>query len=426
MKLVLNKALLPILFEFILFISSIEFCFSFLFQFFGLQRFAMIPYLRLVVLFFSFSYLLKNRLISVKQFYKISIKSKSENVLVLLWIIFVFIGFFIGILQRNPILYLFTDVIYIFFGYFLYRIFSSNQILLQEISVDLTKKQENKFVILVFIFSIIGLLLKVELPPFLVVFSLAFSIYLYNKKEYKLMVLSVVPFLLQIITSNRALLIVFIIIIFFAFVQNKFSKQNIMTLLLLCLFLLIFSFFFLDDFLKLFIDFLPDNSTLKYRLAQIYFMLKGNVDWNSPSFLSLKQRIDEAEAVVKFWCSSPINFLFGGGMGATMEGFSFKDAGVTGSALLGKSSVHNIHLLPFSLIFRHGLLGIVLFCILIYNLVKYLFNIILSDKSLFKTLVVFQFCWILYSFPAASYLWTCPLFWITLAYISNEKKIKFS
>lgn len=426
MKLVLNKASLPILFEFILFISSIEFCFSFLFQFFGIQRFAMIPYLRLVVLFFSFLYLLKNRLIAVKQFYKISIKLKSENVLVLLWIIFVFTGFFIGILQRNPILYLFTDVIYIFCGYFFYRIFSSNQILLQELSVDLTKKQENKFVILVFIFSIIGLLLKVELPSFLVVFSLAFSIYLYNKKEYKSMVLSVAPFLLQIITSNRALLIVFIIIIFFALVQNKFSKKNIMTFLLLCLFLLIFSFFFLDDFLKLFIDFLPDNSTLKHRLAQIYFMLKGNVNWNSPSFLSLKQRIDEAEAVVKFWCSSPINFLFGGGMGATMEGFSFKDGGVTGSALLGKSSVHNIHLLPFSLIFRHGLLGIVLFCILIYNLVKYLFNIILSDKSLFKTLIVFQFCWILYSFSAASYLWTCPLFWITLAYISNEKKIKFS
>jgi hypothetical protein len=155
-------------------------------------------------------------------------------------------------------------------------------------------------------------------------------------------------------------------------------------------------------------------------------LLKGNVDWNSPSFLSLKQRIDEAKIVVQYWCSNPIHFLFGGGMGATVEGFGFKDTGVAGSALLGKSSIHNIHLLPFSLIFRHGILGIVLFIILIYNLIKYFFKIILSQKSLFKTVIVFQFCWILYSFPAASYLWTCPLFWITLAYISNEKRIKIS
>ena len=123
---------------------------------------------------------------------------------------------------------------------------------------------------------------------------------------------------------------------------------------------------------------------------------------------------------------NPFNFLFGGGMGATIEGFSFKDSGIADSALLGKTAIHNIHLLPFSLIFRYGVIGIGLFFMLVYNLFKYLFRIILWESSLFKTLIVFQFCWILYSFPAASYLWTCPLFWITLAYVSNEKRINFS
>jgi hypothetical protein len=215
--------------------------------------------------------------------------------------------------------------------------------------------------------------------------------------------------------------------IFFSFAQNRLLKRNLKTLLLLSVFLLIFSFFFLDDILKFIINYLPEKSTLKDRLAQIYLMLsKGKINWSSPAMLSLSQRIDEAKLVTVNWVSNPFNFLFGGGMGATIEGFAFKDEGVTNSALLGKSAIHNIHLLPFSLLFRYGLFGVIIFLLLIYNLLKYFFIIILSENSLIKTLIIFQFSWILYSIPAASYLWTCPLFWITLAYISNERKIKRS
>jgi len=400
--------------------------FYYLFDSFGYQKFQMIPYLRLVVLLFSFSYFLANRLISIQSFFKISIKINSENLLVLLWLIFVCVGFVIGIFHKNPILYLFTDSIYILYGYFLYRMFSGSPKLRYELDVPLTHIQESLFVKTIFLFSIIALILKIELPSFLVVFSLAFSLYLYNKKKYGLLFLSTTPFLLQIVTSNRALLIVFVLVLFFALVQNKFSKKNISTFLVVSCVFIILNFFFLDDLLKLSFNFLPDNSALKNRLVQLYLLLKGNVDWNSPSFLSLKQRTDEAMIVLDYWVSSPIHFLFGGGMGATIEGFAFKDEGVINSALLGKTAIHNIHLLPFSLIFRHGILGLFLFFILIYNLIKYLFIIILSANSFFKSLVVFQFCWILYSFPAASYLWTCPLFWITLAYISNEKRITIS
>ncbi|MDP3682006.1 MAG: hypothetical protein Q8R22_14345 [Flavobacterium sp.] len=425
MKLYFRKISLPVLFEFILFISLVETGFFYFFKLLGLQQFQMIPYLRLMSLLFTFLFFFKNKFY-LNNFFKISLKANSENLLVLVWVSFTILGFFVGIVHRNSILYLFTDMVYILFGYFLYRIFYSNQKLLDEITVELTLRQEHYFVISILFFSVIAFVLKIDLPSFTVVFTLVYALYHYNRKNYGLMFLYSLPFFFQILKSNRALLLVFILVLFFAFVQKRFSKKNINDFLLIIAVFLLLCFFFLDDVLKIAISYFPENSTLKDRLVQVYLVLKGNVDWNSPALLSLSQRIDEAKAVIAYWCLNPFNFLFGGGMGATIEGFSFKDIGVADSALLGKTAIHNIHLLPFALIFRYGVIGIGLFLILIYNLFKYLFTIILSEQSLFKTLIVFQFCWMLYSFPAASYLWTCPLFWITLAYVSNEKRINFS
>jgi hypothetical protein len=425
MKLFFRKTSLPVLFEFILFISLVETGFFYFFKLLGFQQFQMIPYLRLMSLLFTFLFFLKSKFYH-KNFFKISLKANSENLLVLGWVSFTILGFFIGIIHQNSVLYLFTDMIYILFGYFLYRIFYNNQKLLDEITVELTLRQEHYFVNAILFFSVIAFFLSIDLPSFTIVFTLVYALYHYDKKNYGLMFLYALPFFFQILKSNRALLLVFILVLFFAVVQKRFSKKNIKDFLLLLVVFLLFCFFFLDDILKVIINYFPENSTLKDRLVQIYLLLKGNADWNSPALLSLSQRIVEAKAVIIYWCLNPFNFLFGGGMGATIEGFSFKDNGIADSALLGKTAIHNIHLLPFSLIFRYGLIGIGLFFMLVYNLFKYFFRIILSESSLFKTLIVFQFCWILYSFPAAAYLWTCPLFWITLSYVSNEKRINFS
>lgn len=425
MKLYLKKTSLPVLFEFILFISLVETVFFYFFKLLGLQQFQMIPYLRLMSLLFTFLFFFKKKFYP-PDFFKISLKANSENLLVVAWVSFTVIGFFVGIVHQNAVLYLFTDMIYILFGYLLYRIFYCNQKLLDEITVELTLRQEHYFVSSVLVLSVLAFLLDIDLPSFTVVFTLVYALYKYNRKNYGLMLFYTLPFFFQIFKSNRALLLVFVLVLFFAFAQKRFSKKNITDFLLLIGFFLTLCFFFLDDLLRFIITYFPENSTLKDRLVQLYLLLRGNVDWNSPALLSLSQRIDEAKAVIEYWCLNPFNFLFGGGMGATIEGFSFKDIGVANSALLGKTAIHNIHLLPFSLIFRYGIIGIGLFLILVYNVFKYFFTIILSEQSLFKTVVVFQFCWILYSFPAASYLWTCPLFWITLAYVSNEKRINFS
>ena len=414
---------LPIYIKFIIYISLIEIVFSFLFFRLGFETFQMIPYLRFVVLFFSGLFFL-SLILNNKHLFSVRIEKKSENILILFWLLFTVVGIFIGIINRNPILYFITDFIYILFGYVLYRVFLTDQKLIYEIKSGLNNKQEKKLIFYFLFIAVLAFLLRVESPSFLVIFSLVYTLYFFGLKKYKEMAICTLPFLLQVLTANRALLLVYIFIIFFYFTQNKFSKKNIINLLIFMFILLIFISFFIQDVLKLIINILPENSnTLKDRLVQIYLIFSGKANWNSPSMLSLKQRIDEASIVISFWFSNPMNFFFGGGMGATMEGFSFKDAGVASSALLGKSAIHNIHLLPFSLIFRYGFFGVIIFTNILYNFFKYFIRIITSNKSQFITIVCFQFCWILYSMSAASYLWTCPFFWIILAYLSNEKKI---
>ncbi len=414
---------LPVYIKFIIFISFIEISFNFLFKIIGMQVFQMIPYTRLVVLLFTglffFNLALKN-----KNLFNLSIVSNSENILMVSWMLLTILGCIIGIIHLNPLLYFITDFIYVFFGYIIYRIFLTDSKIRHEISIGLDSKQEKKLIFYFLLISFISFLLSIEMPSFFVIFSLVYTLYFFGLKKYKEMAICTLPFLLQVLTANRALLLVYIFILFFYITQNKFSKKNIINLLIFIFILLILISFFIQDLLKLIINILPENSIkLRNRLVQIYLIFSGKANWNSASMLSLKQRIDEANIVISFWLSNPLTFLFGGGMGATMDGYAFKDAGVGDSALLGKSAIHNIHLLPFSLIFRYGFFGLVIFSNILYNFFKYFVRIITSNKSQFTIFVSFQFCWILYSMSAASYLWTCPFFWITLAYLSNEKKI---
>lgn len=413
---------LPFYIKFIIFISIIEIIFSFLFYSLGFEMFQMVPYLRFVILLFS-GLFFSNIILKNKHLFRFRVENNSENNLVLLWVSFTIVGFFIGIINKNPILYFITDLIYILFGYIIYRVFLTDERLIYEIKIGLNSKQEKKLIFYFLFIAVLAFLLKVESPSFLVIFSLVYTLYFFSLKKYKEMTICTLPFLLQVLTANRAILLVYIFIVFFYFTQNKFSKRNIINLLIFVLMILVFISFFIQDLLKIIISIIPENSNaLRDRLVQIYLIFSGKANWNSASMLSLKQRIDEASIVISFWFSNPMNFFFGGGMGATMEGFTFKDAGVASSALLGKSAIHNIHLLPFSLIFRYGFFGLIIFINIIYNFLKYFIRIITNNKSQFTIIVCFQFCWILYSFPAASFLWTCPFFWITLAYISNEKK----
>lgn len=415
---------LPIFYQFIIFISFIEVLSFFFLRIMGLGIFKLVPYLRLISISFFLLYLYKKRLINYS-FLRISLSKQLENKLMVFWIFFSVLAFIIGFLFRNPLLYLFTDLFYIIIGFFLFRIFQINfDNIKNDFNYELTKAENNYFLIVISLISFFAIIVKADLPSFLLIFSISYSLYLLITKKYLLSLLFLIPFFVQISTSNRSILIVFIIALLIAMVRGRITKTNIISFTIFAFICVCFLFYYLEDLLKYTIDNLLQTGHLKQRLNQVYLIVSGKLDWNSPMALSLKQRLVEAELVIEYWTSSPLHFIFGGGLGATIDGFSFKDSGVTNSSILGKEAVHNIHLLPFSLILRYGLFGVVIFFFLLRLIMKYLNILIFKDISFKFPMYVFTLCWIVYSVPAASFLWTSTLFWIMLAQVSKDEKYR--
>jgi hypothetical protein len=110
------------------------------------------------------------------------------------------------------------------------------------------------------------------------------------------------------------------------------------------------------------------------------------------------------------------------GSGATIDGSSvFSDGSVLNSALLGSGKIHNIHLLPFSLIFRYGFIGLLLFILITYIVYQSFIKVL--NESADSSIIfwnLFLILWFFFSVPAASFLWSMPVFWISLSMITKK------
>ncbi len=169
------------------------------------------------------------------------------------------------------------------------------------------------------------------------------------------------------------------------------------------------------------LNFINPKSNIGYRINQIAIILEEGIDYSDPFFTSISQRMIEAQVVFEMWTSSITSFIFGTGSGGVIDGGKlFLDNSVLGSSLLGKSKVHNIHILPFSMIFRYGLVGLILFLVLLKIVYKTLLGILNESKSeqeiFWSLLLIF---WFFFSIPAASFLWSMPVFWISLTFINK-------
>jgi hypothetical protein len=416
MKISLTK--LPIFFEFILFISYIEVVFFIILNNLGFQVFQLVPYLRIIVIFFTALFLIRKVKIPTAIF-SISLNRTIENKLMLFWVLITAVSFVVGILKLNPFLYLFTDLFYIIFGYFIFsliRLINKKQ----QLFIKLNIKQAKYFIGIIIILTIFATILKIVLPSFLVIFTMCYGLYLFKEKEYKISFFYFIPFLAQILTANRALILVLVVIFFFSFTIQKISKRNVIVFFLTATLSLLVLFYFIEDILSLLINNMEESSKLKQRLVQLHSVFSGNINWNTPSALSLKQRLVEINLVLDYWLSNFFNFIFGGGLGATLDGATFKDKGVIVSAILGRGHVHNIHVLPFSILLRYGFLGLLFIFLVIDLFLNYFKKLLFNNNKHLLPLYLFVFCWIIYSIPAASYLWTTPLFWISLSINSDE------
>lgn len=155
-----------------------------------------------------------------------SLNRTIENKIMAFWFLISVICFIVGLLRLNPILYLFTDFFYIIIGYFLFRLIQIKDKKIQ-IYYQLSTRQEFFFIGIIIFLTIIATIFKIIAPSFLIIFTMCYSLYLFKEKNYKIAFFYLIPFFLQILSANRALILVFMVLIFFAFTSEKISKRNI-------------------------------------------------------------------------------------------------------------------------------------------------------------------------------------------------------
>jgi len=370
--------------------------------------FASIPYYRLAIIAFTFLFFLPELL-----FGKIKLNFKrisNEGLFVFLWGAFSVIELIFGIVKGNPKVYIIADFVYILFGGYLYLIIG-NKMKINSLTSQNLESFTAWFLILIYLLLFFSFTISEVF--FIVLLSLLYLFLI--QKKYKLLLVALIPFFIQITNSNRALLICFLtlVLLFGTYKLSLYLKKQ--DRLLLITFLLLFIVFFYEEILTILFGFIPKNTQLYYRFQQLLEIINLGVDFNNPYHISIAQRLVEAKLVLQLWLSDFWPFIFGSGLGGVIDGALFIDPSVTKTALLGSKSVHNIHLLPFALIHKYGLLGLIIFGMLLvefYNSINYIIKKATNTVFVFWNLVfVLLF---IYSLPAASFLWTTPLFWIAL------------
>lgn len=375
--------------------------------------FQAMPYIRLSLFvastIFLSPFIAKIRLKSLKVPY-------DTHLLMLVWTGLAFLSLIVGLINLNISVYYATDFLYIFLGLVIY--IAINQ---TNFHVSFCKIKE-----LLLVIYIIDYVANITPSIYLIILSMSFLFDKNNKLlNYKslLNVFFIVKYTLDI---NRTIFILAItVLVLIIFKKILINSSGYLWIILFGMTLVLI--FFYDIVLEQIIFFISEDSRIGIRLRQLLDFIQGNAEYNSSYFLSITQRIQEAQLVLLSWTSSTASFLFGEGSGATVDGSYFMDKGVLESSLTGSRRIHNIHILPFSLILRYGLCGVILFFLLIRKSIgffyKYFFTTQLNTDS-HKTICLAYICLlILYSIPAASTLWADQLLFVFLSIALRTQKI---
>ena len=191
-------------YNFILFFLVVEILLEIIFSHTQFGVFSLTPYIRIVLIIVTFLFFLIDFLNL-----KIPIKSNSlafsyNSLFVYGWLFFAIISIFLGILNKNPFLYILTDFIYVFFGALLF----------------LRTEGRKKITILpaffwthlsrIFASIALGCLIFDIKPPALLLVAMVVLIYLNIIKKRGLeFFLLLIPYLFLVVTTNRAQLIIF-------------------------------------------------------------------------------------------------------------------------------------------------------------------------------------------------------------------------
>jgi hypothetical protein len=137
--------------------------------------------------------------------------------------------------------------------------------------------------------------------------------------------------------------------------------------------------------------------------------MKGDDIYNH---ISSYQRIFEGQKVMEdYQTASDTEWLFGKGLGRTVDMTGAADKTPGQHALLGALQVHNIHFLHFAVFHKFGLAGLALIVVLGGGLI-WMFAVDLGSGRLDEAMLFFYFYLFynfVFAFPASNFLIANPL-----------------
>ncbi len=394
-----------------------QICLTIILDSINISGFSATPYIRFGVLFFTSLFFLNN-IITLKIHLKFKIKISLQHFFILIWLLFSCIELIVGIFIKNPLIYIVTDFLYILFGYLLYQVMieinRNNQVTEDRVFFKLS------ITLVIIAYNII--LFNLNAPSELLILMVVLMYINIINRKYLLNLLIIIPYFLIVVNSNRSQLIVFFLMLFILFLKSTRKYFSLRTLVLYSLLSMVLIFLLKEKIIDGLLYFVNPKSNIGFRINQISVILKEGIDYSNPYFTSISQRILESKEVIRYWTQDIFSFIFGAGMGGVIDGSKiYNDNAVLNSALLGAKKIHNIHLLPFALIYRYGLFGIILIFVLIkivYNSFLTILNENRNTNKIFWNL--FLLTWFVFSISASSFLWTMPIFWMSLAFSKNS------
>ncbi|MEK4870726.1 hypothetical protein [Niallia sp. FSL W8-1348] len=378
----------------------------------GKIGFAAIPYVRALIvastLFGIFMFMLIK---FINRNFEIP---KKDLIIVSLILYYIILTACIGLYLGNSLLYILSDMAYVILGLMIYIVTRIGKVYI-EINMNTLNK----------IMLITGLCLLIV--KFMGVNSLLVSIFFIHAAlltyavfifSFKSILINIIPLLVLLPSLNRTAFLTLIILIgfttFLMLLKGKVKQAFII------IFITSFVILFASIGFSYVINNLVQISQWEFMSTplgrRIYNTLIVFADNSVSKDISIQQRLFEVKAVLDSLGNNPLKWIFGVGLGGTLDMSTSLDTSVQSAALLGEADVHNVHILPAATVFRFGLVGLLVVTAIFFNIIKTLF------KTKDPTAFVFAFAGfaiIIFSLSASSFMITEPILWLSLAVIKN-------
>lgn len=322
-----------------------------------------------------------------------------------------------GLLLGNSVVYVFSDTVYLLFALMAYYVMRKERLSI-EIDINIRSALYLSFVLGWLPLALSGL--GVEYPVALQMLLLATALVaLFSGRTLAFFILAT-PLIVSLPLGNRSMAITFMLCIVVVLVAMLLRGKLFGTWKYVCLISglgLVIYVFVTNTYAYNFLEKTP----LGQRIVHTQQVLSGN-ELNFSSDVSLEQRVYEANMVMEKLREHPISWLVGYGSGATINMSGAPDSSVTNAALLGSSMVHNIHLLPAAILYRYGIVGLMI----LITITTFILKSIYSTKNLNSfTAAIFGLAIIMYSFTASEFLYSEPILWFSLAWMINAEQNSF-